>query len=731
MVRVARERSFRAALGLIAAVASFALLVGGGDASARGSSPTISVLSGRADLVSGGDALISIRGLRSAGRLSVEAGGKDQTSAFKRGRHGTAVGLIRGLPRGRSSVIVRAGRRGAKLRVTNHPIGGPVFSGPQLQPWKCQPTAVDAQCNQPPAFRYLYRSSNPAKPGFLAYDPANPPADVAPTTTDEGVTVPFIVRLETGYIDRDQYQIAALFKPAKSWTPVAPQRQFNRKLLITHGFGCGADHQTGTVPSVLHEAALARGFAVMANVLAHAGHNCNLATQAESLVMTKEHLIERYGTLRYTIGTGCSGGSLAQQWIANAYPGVYQGILPTCSFPDAWSTATQFLDYHLTLHYLDTPSNWGQGVTWTDQQMADVQGHRAITNSRVSDAAQFHVVIPTDPCAGVTDQERYHPTNNPGGVRCTIQDAAINVFGPRLRAWGPQEKQVGHGFAGVPTDNVGVQYGLGALRSGKINAAQFVDLNVKIGGLDADASPVSNRMAADRPALANAYRSGMINEANNLDRTAIIDCRGPDEGLFHDAYRAFALRARLDREHGGHANQLIWEGPTVILADPQCELNSMVAMDRWLTAVESDHSKRPLARKIVRNKPADLTDRCYDGAGVKVSDALCPSVVNVYGTPRMVAGDSITTDRNKCRLKPLDRRDYGGVSFTDAQWSALRKTFPAGVCDFSKRGVDQQPTIAWQTYQDARGKVIYGGRPMGAPPRSRPIKASPHGGWGR
>ncbi len=116
---------------------------------------------------------------------------------------------------------------------------------------------------------------------------------------------------------------------------------------------------------------------------------------------------------------------------------------------------------------------------------------------------------------------------------------------------------------------------------------------------------------------------------------------------------------------------------------------------------------------------------------MKVSDALCPSVVHVYGTPRMVAGDSITTDRNKCRLKPLDRRDYGGVSFTDAQWSALRKTFPAGVCDFSKRGVDQQPTIAWQTYQDAHGKVIYGGRPMGAPPRSTPIKVSRHGGWRR
>ncbi len=41
--------------------------------------------------------------------------------------------------------------------------------------------------------------------------------------------------------------------------------------------------------------------------------------------MAKEHIVKAYGTLRYTIGTGCSGGSLAQQWIANAYPGVYQG----------------------------------------------------------------------------------------------------------------------------------------------------------------------------------------------------------------------------------------------------------------------------------------------------------------------------------------------------------------------------------------------------------------------
>jgi hypothetical protein len=729
ILSAARERLLAVALGLLVGVLAAAALAGPALATRPHGGLTIKVLSGRADLVSGGDALVAIAGVRSTHGLTVKAGGSDQTSAFATRDDGKVVGLIRDLPLGRSSIVARTERRAAKLVLTNHPIGGPVFSGPQLQPWRCQPTALDAQCNEPASFRYLYKSSDPAKPGLQPYDPQNPPADVATTTTDQGVTVPFVVRVETGYIDRDQYQIAVLFQPTKPWTAVTPQEQFNHKLLITHGFACGVEYGTGTAPSVtsgVAETALARGFATASHALDHTAHNCNLPLEAESLVMTKERLVERYGTLRYTIGTGCSGGSLAQQWIANAYPGVYQGILPTCSFPDAWGSATQFLDYHLTLAYLDDPSRWGAGVTWTAQQMADVQGHITIGNARVSDGAQFHVVVPTDPCGGVTDEERYHPDTNPGGVRCTIQDAAVNVFGPRRpEVWSEQEKQVGRGFAGVPTDNVGVQYGLGALRSGKITREQFVDLNAKIGGLDVNAEVIPNRMVADRPALANAYRSGMINETNNLDQTAIIDCRGPDEGLFHDAYRAFALRARLDREHGHHRNQVIWEGPVPLTADPQCGRNSFLAMDGWLAAVEQDTTRRSAAEKVARNKPADITDRCYDGQGVKVSDELCPSVVRVYGTPRTVAGEAITTDTNKCRMKPLNRADYGGVRFTDGQWAALQRIFPTGVCDYSRPGVDQQGTIPWQTYQDAHGNVIYGGTPLGPPPRSKPVKGKP------
>ena len=146
----------------------------------------------------------------------------------------------------------------------------------------------------------------------------------------------------------------------------------------------------------------------------------------------------------------------------------------------------------------------------------------------------------------------------------------------------------------------------------------------------------------------------MINETNNLNQTAIIDCRGPDPGAAHDAYRAFAVRARLDREHGTHANQLIWEGPTPIIGDGECSQESLAAMDRWLAAIQGDHSSRPLPAKVIRDKPSDLHDACFNGNGVKVSDSICaPAVVPVYGTPRTVAGDAITTDNNKCQLRPL------------------------------------------------------------------------------
>jgi hypothetical protein len=90
----------------------------------------------------------------------------------------------------------------------------------------------------------------------------------------------------------------------------------------------------------------------------------------------------------------------------------------------------------------------------------------------------------------------------------------------------------------------------------------------------------------------------------------------------------------------------------------------------------------------------------------------------MFATPRVVAGEAISTDNMECRLKPLEKSAYPGIEFTEEEWKTLEKTFPTGVCDFSKAGFGQKRTIPWQTYQNdsAGGAVIYGGKALGAAP---------------
>jgi hypothetical protein len=153
-------------------------------------------------------------------------------------------------------------------------------------------------------------------------------------------------------------------------------------------------------------------------------------------------------------------------------------------------------------------------------------------------------------------------------------------------------------------------------------------------------------------------------------------------------------------------------------------------MDRWLAGVESDQGTGSLASKVIRNRPADVKDRCSQIEGLELVSLpgigpICElkDVQTRYGTPRTVAGEGIETDVNKCTLKPLRRLDFYPLTFTDSQWQRLVQAFPTGVCDWSRPGIDQAGAIPWQTYQDGGGSVIYGGRPLG------PAPAGSGGGW--
>src|SRR4051812_8511307 len=128
---------------------------------------TISVVSNRADLVSGGDALVRIQAPRGTptSAVTVLLASRDITRSFVAKPGGQLLGRVPGLAVGRNRIVARAPGSASELIVTNHPRGGPVFTGPQMKPWFCHTeeaglgVARDAQCNAPTVFTYQYRNA--------------------------------------------------------------------------------------------------------------------------------------------------------------------------------------------------------------------------------------------------------------------------------------------------------------------------------------------------------------------------------------------------------------------------------------------------------------------------------------------------------------------------------------------------------------------------------------------
>jgi hypothetical protein len=85
----------------------------------------------------------------------------------------------------------------------------------------------------------------------------------------------------------------------------------------------------------------------------------------------------------------------------------------------------------------------------------------------------------------------------------------------------------------------------------------------------------------------------------------------------------------------------------------------------------------------------------------------------IHASPHQVAGGPRVENILKCTLKPLVFSDYTGITFTTAQQARLSAVFPAGVCDWTKPGIGQQPPVAPRTYVAGPGGV-----PLPAAPTS-------------
>jgi hypothetical protein len=715
----------------------------------------LEMLSGPAQYVSGGAARVRVVVPDSVAlaAATVKLNGADATSSFEpddQAPH-AVEGVLTGLPLGASTIEARVPGPGnsandrTALTVVNHPITGPMFAGPKQPNFFCSTPAhlagfgltspfLDENCSLATRTDYYYRASNTWKP----YDPAAPrPADMTTTMTSAGQKVDFVIRWERGTIDRFIYTIAVL-DPTTSGPSSLPY--WNKKLIYYFGGGVAIGHYQGSnnQDESRYPYGLGKGYAIAWSTGTKTNTHYNLVLGGETALMVKSRFVTEYDDPEYTVGLGGSGGGIQQYVYGQNHPGLLDGAIPQYSYPDMVTQTIHIGDCELLEHWMDlqvlanhaskwrTWSNrsWLEGLASSDTLANPYQpltpwlaapgSTECVAGWRGLSPLALNPKFGTVP--GITPQQQAQ-------IEWTHWDDAVNVYG-----------RDASGFARRTWDNVGVQYGLQALRDGHITPAEFLDLNATIGGWKASKDMVqegcpyiptacfsdvdvwsARNMNAVGPdgiaprtegsidAMRAAYRSGLVFDGK-ID-IPVIDWRHYLDGELnmHNARQSFAARARM-REHGDASNQVIWfTDARPARAFDQTPM-ALAVMDQWLGNMRAHP-----ALGVAGNKPADAVDRCFATNGTPIyagPDAWngilnggppgrCASLFPIHGTSRTVAGGPFDEELYKCKLQPvtaaIDRGLYGSWQPSDTAVDRLRQIFPTGVCDYSKGDEGRPP----------------------------------------
>ena len=525
-----RSRIFSsAATALSGAVMAAALAVPVTAAANQGKTVELSVLSSPANYVSGGDARIGIQaapGLHN--KLELYLNGSKLDAALQTSGSHAVETVIRGLLVGDNTleVYVKGQSHRDTLKLTNYPITGPMFSGPQQQPFVCttiqgavgrQPKVDSAT---PPGYKvtdatgatigysrdcsidtfvaYFYVSNTNA---LKAYPVGGArPADMGTVTLPDGRTVDFVVRREIGSINRFLYSIAMLSPaPGADNATQSDTSLWNRKLLYWFQGGVAIGHSQGSVHGgSMNLDVLRQGIAIVHSSGNNTGTHYNLELAGETAMMTKERFVERYGVPSYTVGLGGSGGAIQQYILGQNQPGILDALLPVQSYPDMVTQTIHVGDCELLEYYMDATdkanAKWRTTKNRTLLVGMNAEQDDVGNNAKVNDplaplktmlgystAKGSSECIPAwrgltplamNPLFGqASNQQNWVPQSDIAAIRWTHYDDLRNIYG------------VDNTGAALPTwDNVGVQYGLKSLKDGKITPQEFLNVNWSIGG---------------------------------------------------------------------------------------------------------------------------------------------------------------------------------------------------------------------------------------------------------
>ncbi|WP_415054233.1 DUF6351 family protein [Halopseudomonas sp.] len=496
------------------------------DSGGPGDSPpdfTLSVLSSAPDQVSGGNVLISVEGDMAQidselDQLEVWLNDEEIEPERITRRNGRLEVLIEGLALGENQLELHHAEGGplSNMTLTNHPITGPIFSGPQQYPFVCtvstelnkQPLVdtdqgtgfpvydanntqigLSKDCSIEPYVEFFYRATDDTyKP---LPDDRSRPADLATTTLTDGRVVDFIVRREVGTINRFIYSYATLAN-LNDAPDAASTELWNGRAMFHFLGGVAIGHTQGRMDSrSMSPEVLGKGYAVLFSTGTRTNSHYNLQVGGETALMVKEHFVKRFGTPEYTVAIGGSGGAIQQYVYAQNHPGLLDGGVPQYSYPDMVTQTIHIGDCELLEHYMD--------VTDKDNDLWTTTANRSwLVGLNSTDAypdpfASAKLMLGYNTAPGMTEcipawrgltplvmnplygQARNQEQMQPPGIMDTVQwthyDDLRNIYGV------DEDGQPRTLF-----DNVGVQYGLQALTDGNITPAEFLKLNSQIGG---------------------------------------------------------------------------------------------------------------------------------------------------------------------------------------------------------------------------------------------------------
>ena len=295
----------------------------------------ISVASNRADLISGGDALVSVdliaRTRERSGSSSTETtsptrspSGRTAATRVSSPVSWRARTSCASVPRTESGAGSRSPTTPSAARCSpaNDPAlavpdSAPKRHHPRARPWRSMtsptPPRPWSSTSTAPSPTPGLRTTRTSPPGAGPRSPRRPPTRARPSRSSSS--------------ESREPRTAASTRSQFWW--IRPSRS-RRGRPSSHGTASTSTPSAARAVSTISsrrsatyatQPASGLGFAVGTSSLNTYANSCSDVISAEALMMTKEIVTERWGPIRYTIGDGGSAGTMQQHMISTPTPG--------------------------------------------------------------------------------------------------------------------------------------------------------------------------------------------------------------------------------------------------------------------------------------------------------------------------------------------------------------------------------------------------------------------------